>query len=532
MKFPRVWAAAVALLAMSSVSAQDAWSDDEIRSELAKKTPEQPQDVSPARLANVLVDAKLRMASCTRAGGKKDAEECKVAMAALRDVLRRPEPAVDDAARVSPVLKTAIDAQDAVDKLREKAKDAYDRGDRATAIAMDLPSYESMGFEITRANAKLWAERAQSQPAELKRAVRAAQAEADQLVRLALERRTCGADQACLGRTLLNGEIAKEVFDRHVKRATEANDRLSEAEFGLAAVREDPNIRETPLKNDIAFRKLLNDNPDVKSFFGGDAAGVSAGPGAADSTVAFRIVKDFKGSSRTRMSFIVTAPTNKDKSASFINSADAFKNLASVRVALQRTNKPFELLGLGPVNDFAVGLTAAQDSRSYYLVDANDPTMANKHERNFSAVGLGIRWALLFNPASDYKTLLLFGYDRQRSYVSDPSEVRCRPPSTTPALLNCYEGIWGEPVKTFSSVLGMEVRQHTPAFDVGLKLKHNRKTEKLDVEIPLYLTKLFDTNKEKTPYSAGISLSRSTGDKGLTWALFVSTPLQFSKPDR
>jgi hypothetical protein len=543
MSLPRVCAAVVALFALSAMAAEGRF-DKEIRdfNDQLKKRIEQSKDPVKKRWQTLQEEANKRLTRCKNLEKAQDNEEdddedktC-LELDALQSVLNPPAAKPGDLLPVQAVLKGAKDAQDTVDKWRAKAKDAYDQGDRATASALALPSNASMGFEGTVENAKRWVRHAQTQPRELKNAVSAAQKAADKLVEVVLARRKCkDADEECLTRNLVRGEVAKKIFDLQIARAEAAHLRLNDAELGLAVVKDNPRIDETALQKDFAFRKLLNDNPDVKSFFGGDAVGVSAGSDSADSTLSFRVVKDLDGSvlgRRSRLSLIFTAPTNKGSVTRFVDSADALKNLRAIKLGWQLTNAPFSLPGVGLLNDFAVGVGAGQDPHTYFLVDPADPNKAIEQKHKYSAVSLSIRWAFLINPTSeDYKTLLLLGLDRQRSYEDGDTETRC-PSSSAPGLVPCYQGAWGEPAKTFSSVLGMEVRQHMPAIDIGLKLKHNRKTHVLDVEVPIYLARLFNNDKEKSPFSAGITLSRSTGEKGLSWGLFVSTPLQFSKPDR
>lgn len=438
------------------------------------------------------------------------------------------------------VLKASAEAQDRVDKLRVKYKTAFERGDAGTAVAIGLPRYDDLGQGPDAVGvgeaARRWARSSQGEPAVLRKAISNAQQTADKLVELALARRECPiADNACVEPKVLDGLSALVDFERHVADADKADKRLSEAALGLEIIKSEPKISRTDLGRAVAFRQLLDANPDVKSFFGGDAVGFSAG--SADSTLSFRYVMDLDGAligRRNRVSLVFAAPTDKNGSARLVDSVDKLKNLTSVKLGWQLTNAPFELPGTGTLNDFALGLTAAQDSRSYYTTDAAAPTTATKVEKSYTALSLSARWAFLAHPESRWKTLMVLGHDGQRSFKNGDLETRCPvdPSTGAPGLVGCFTGSWGAPVRSYSRLMTLEVRQHMPAFDIGLKLKHDLKTDKLDTEIPIYLIRNIPDDAKKTPFSAGISLSRSSGDTGIKWGLFVSAPLSFGRPER
>lgn len=438
------------------------------------------------------------------------------------------------------VLKASAEAQDRVDKLRVKHQTAFERGDAGTAAAISLPGYDNLGRGADGVavgeTARQWARRAQEHPNALRQHISKAQRMADRLVDVALARRECpGQDNTCVERRVLDGLAALVDFEQHVADADRIDKQLSEAGLGLDIIKAQPGITHTDLGQAVAFRQLLQSNPDVKSFFGGDAVGFSAG--SADSTLSFRYVMDLDGAligRRNRVSLIFAAPTDKSGSARLVDSVDKLKNLTSVKLGWQLTNAPFELPGTGTLNDFALGLTAAQDSRSYYTTDAATPTTASQVEKSYTALSLSVRWAFLANPASHWKTLMVFGHDSQRSFKNGDSETRCPvdPSTAAPGLVSCFTGSWGAPVRSYSRLATLELRQHMPAFDLGLKLKHDLKTDQLDAEIPIYLIRTIPDDAKTTPFSAGISLSRSSGDASIKWGLFVSAPLSFGKPQK
>jgi hypothetical protein len=472
---------------------------------------------------------------------KPPSRDCARALASLVELQKavaiQKDTELDDGA----ISELAAGAQVKLDKLRLKAKDALERGDSGTATAIDLPAYDDLGSGAgkakVQARARIWARDAQSKPRELRQAIALAQDEADELVDMALDRRECGRDdRACIDRQVARGQVAQSALELQLAKAEAADKALSEAKLGLQSLKAKPRSEDQDLKTDVAFRALLDSNPDVKSFFGGGAVGFSAG--AADSTVTLRYAIDQDGSwlgRRNRLSLIFTAPTNKDGVTNFVSSgADALRNLTSAKLAWQLTNAPFVLPGTGTLNDFAVGLSVAQDTRKYYVLDPTNPTKPNETSNSFTVPGLSIKWAFLANPTKAWKTLLVFGHDTQRGYKNGVSETRCPtdPAATAPALVSCYTGVWGAPTRQTTQLVGLELRQHMPAFDLGLKVKQNLKNDKVDAEIPIYLIRNIPDQAEKTPFTAGVSLSRSTGDKGVKWGLFVSAPLSFGKPDR
>lgn len=445
------------------------------------------------------------------------------------------------------VLQAAAQAQDKVDKLRSQFKSAYDRGDGSTAAALSTGPYERLGSGADQSAvgqaARAWADEARQLPGQIRQALSQAQAEADRLVEAALAFKACEDidGTACAdtrATALLDGVIAKTAFDEHHRVAGEKDKALSTATFGLEVIKSQPDIDPQNLPAALAFRRLLDSNADVQSYFGSDAVGVTAG--AADANLSFRYVMNLDGKTllnrRSRLSLIFSAPTNKDKSGvtRFIDSADALKNLASVKLAWQLTNAPFKLPAIGTLNDFGIAVAAAQDSRSHYTVDSSTPTLATEVKKNYTAVSLGLRWVFLMNPESDYKTLLVLGHDSQRSFKSGDVQTRCPtdPATATAGLVGCYTGTWGAPVRSTSRVVGIELRQHMPAFDIGLKLKQNLGNDKIDAELPLYLLRTHDGSAKKNPFSAGVVLSRSSGEPGLKWGLFVSLPLAFVRPER
>ncbi len=505
-------------------------------------------DGTRARLQLLLEAAVARLTGClpkhkqgepsVNEGEERD--RCEFASPALKVVLSQLDPKPGDPPPDAVMLLAATKAQDQVDKLRVKAKDAYDRGDRATAIAIELPEYSSLGAGADRAavekNVREWARLGRENPRKLKQAVGAAQRVADRLVSAALELRMCDPqERACADRPLVIGLVANAIFVQYVKRANDMDEQLSAADLGLSEVKKRPRIGNEELKDAVAFRKLLESNPDVNSFFGAEAVGFRVSTIA--STVSLRYVHDSDGNvlgRRNRFSLIFSAPTNKDGVARFVDSADALNNLAQVKAVWQLTNAPFKLPGIGTLNDFALGITAAQDVRSYFVEDAANPIKPTEFKKSFVVPSVGIRWAFLANPTSDYKTLLLLSYDAQRRFKNGVEETRCPrdPSSTTAGLARCFTGSWGEPVRVFSRLLGFELRQHMPVFDIGLKVKQDLASDKVDVEIPLYLIRSTSNASTTAPFAAGISVSRSKGDAAPRWALFVSAPLSFSKPDR
>lgn len=438
------------------------------------------------------------------------------------------------------VLKAAAESQDRVDKLREKDKTKFERGDAGTAAAIGLPAYDDPSQSADRGavseQARRWARAAQQRPRDLSRSISKAQDKANALVEIGLARRECESkDSACVERLVLQGLSELFDFEQHVAEADLADKQLSEAALGLDIVKAQPGISRKALGEAVAFRQLLQANPDVKSFFGGDAVGFSAG--SADSTLSLRYVMDLDGAvigRRNRLSLIFTAPTDKSGSARLVDSVDKLKNLTSVKLGWQLTNAPFQLPGTGTLNDFALGLSAAQDSRSYYTADAATPTTASKVDKSHTALSLSVRWAFLAHPESRWKTLMVFGHDSQRSFKNGDEETRCPvdPATSAPGLVGCFTGSWGAPVRSYSRLATLELRQHMPAFDIGLKLKHDLKTDKVDAEIPIYLIRNIPDDAKTTPFSAGVSLSRSSGDAGVKWGVFVSTPLSFGKPGR
>jgi hypothetical protein len=441
------------------------------------------------------------------------------------------------------MLKAARDAQAKVDKLRAKFESAYERGDAGTSVAIDLNDYSRVGSGADRATVsaevRRWAQEAERLPRTFRRSLSSAQAEADKLVKAALSYLDCEEPDRyqCRQEPLVTGLIAKLAFDQQHGAAEKADADLSTAAYGLAVIKQQPDIRPEHLPAAVAFRKLLDSNPDVASYFGGDAVGITAG--AKDSNLSFRYVWEGDGKwlgRLNRSSLVFSAPTNKDKSGvtRFADSTDALQNLASVKYGFQLTNMPFRLPLTGTLNDFGVSLAAAQDSRSYYLSDSATPLQVTEIKKSYVVLSLGVKWVFLANPTSDYKTLLVFGHDTQRSHKNSDVQTRCPvdPAATTAALVGCYTGSWGAPTRTYSRLVSLEIRQHMPAFDIGLRIKQNLSNDKIDAEVPFYLFRTNDGSAKKNPFAAGIVLSRSSGEAGLKWGVFVSAPLQFLRPDR
>ncbi|MBL8348516.1 MAG: hypothetical protein JNN03_24025 [Rubrivivax sp.] len=465
---------------------------------------------------------------------------CSQAVEQLRKLFKAVSEQQDSPDDEGSVMKAAAEAQNEVDKRRAKAKDAFDRGDAGTAAAVSLRDFYLLGSGPDNASvvarARKWANAAETKPRELRRAVTAAQAEADRLVALAVERRKCSPPfEPCVEKLLAGGLVAKAALELQLKIADEADEALSLAKRGLESLLANPASNLARLDSDVAFRALLESNPDVKSFFGGGAAGFSAG--VAGSNVSFRYVIDQSGSwigRRNRLTLIFSAPTNNNGVTNFASTVDGLQNLNTVKLGWQLTNAPFEFPGTGTLNDFAVGLSAGQKSINYLLVDGTTPTKAASNKKSVVTLELGVSWAFLANPKSKWKTLTVLGHSTQRGYKSADAETRCPvdPATTTAGLATCYTGSWGEPTRSTDRLISLEVRQHMPAFDLGLKIKQNLKNDKVDAEVPIYLIRNIPDQAEKTPFTAGISLGRSTGDKGLRWGLFVTAPLSFGKPER
>lgn len=505
-------------------------------------------DDRPATLAGMAEAAQARHDDCESAKAAVLAEKSAQSIArrqlreaALNQAQLVVTMALSHKATKDVLTKAAAEAQTVVDGLRKKAAKVYDIADPATANAVGLP-YGKLGpvndkaeAEDVHKSALVWGRSALDAPAEVRSAVRAAQQAANRLVEEALAMNQCPADDAaCVATHAAAAKAAQVALDDRKTAAERLYKDLETAGFGLAALESNHQFNAKLLRQQVDFRRVLDTNPDVKSYFGGDAIELSAGNAEGNSSIRWTIpLKSVSDSFRAyRLSLIGTTPTGDGQRTELWNSADKLTGKTRLDVVFQNTNPAFHLGSRNYVNDLAFGVSVARSEHSY-LLPTDKPTELKPVDQTYSDYGLGVKWAFL-QTFEKRKGLLILSLNRQWAHTASEEEasIRCPidPQATVAGLATCTQGILGAPTRKATWLWGLDYR-YSGKFDIGLNLKRSN-DHKTSVDVPIYLVRNKDDEENGMPFSGGISLGWKTGASGLRWGVFVSAPLSFSKPPR
>lgn len=468
-------------------------------------------------------------------------------------------------AAVDDLLKTASEVQQKLDDLRAKTAKVYDVADPATAVAIKLPAYGSLGKqgdpdrdEVVKA-AHRAGEAAQNLPGRVKQEVLQAQRAANHLVDHARKLRAClppttavAADEAqyqsCLQLHWGAAQLALAGYNQHTKEATQSWADLELAGRQLAVLDGHKDASWKELKGEVSLRKILDENPNVRSFFGTDAAGVSAG--SSGNVATFRYTLQNRRAQNdllrnTRLTLIGSTPLSDQGLTSVYNTADKLANKTKVSLALQSTRESAHLVkepdSLGHVlHDYAVGLSVTQDSRKYLVArtpDSDNPLGWADKKGSYYGAGLTADWVLLLDEKS--KTLVKLSFERQGA-MTDAATIKQCVFSTATSLIDtgkCIEGPNAAPSREWGNLLEFGLRRqfsllNDKPVNIGLSVKHSLKDHTTDVELPLYFNFAGTQDDPKNPITGGLVLNWSSGSPGLKWGFFVSTPLSFARPER
>lgn len=536
-------------------------------------------DDAPARLAELAAAAMARHAECAKARsrvthiegeiektrgllrraalqlsqcGALDEQACLAAelqddlkatrrLAGLPDVLEVRLAQAPQDADVEKLQKYAAGAQSSMDKLREKTRKVYDLSDEAQSKAVAanwgrLP--DKMVGDVT-ALMGTSPSAARQGPGAVHDAVRQAQFAVNRLLDETLELKKCPPlDADCRSRHFGAADKARAEADRQQAAATTLLDKWIATEAVFAALDteaadETGQVDVLDLQRRMAFRKFLDANPDAKSYFGGDALGLSAGNANGSSTLRYTMGdKGLLG--RYRVTLIGSTPVDPNGRTSLYDNADKLANKTRLDVAVQSTRPAFKGGSILGISDIALGVAYTHTKYSYLVPGATSGKL-DAVDRFHDDFSLGGRWAFL-KDRGDAKDLLVVSLDRQRAFEFDPAspKIRCPidPTLNDPTQVVCTNKLLGEPKKKFNTLWGLSYRAHLKYMDVGLKLKFSSTERKTDYELPIYFIRNRDDEKNRFPFSGGISLSRQAGDAAVKWSVFVSTPLSFDRPAR
>lgn len=449
---------------------------------------------------------------------------------------------------IQSLVDAASTAQQGVDDLRTRLAKVYDKGDAGTAAALGL-DYSGLGPEAqkpeARQRAQGWAETARTAPGKARQAVSAAQDAADLLVRRALQLKACAADQgaSCARAWIEEAQQARQALQAHGDIAKRQLEDLDMARYSLAELKARPNSPPDVLADAVHFRRLLDRNPDVKSFFGGDTVGLSAGASGTSATV--RYTMDTPSPfGNSRFTFIASSPTVDGGLTTIYDTADKFEDKARLTVAFQTTRAGTRYETLNVIQDGAVGFTLARDERKYLVPGDQGPAQWAQKTRGYTDWGLGGRYVLMLNPATGTR-MLQVGYDVNRTREDGQSIRQCQyalgnyPDKEVAgktidvvSLGPCVEGPVGPPAKVYDRMVTLGFKQKFKKFDLGLSVKHSLIDHLTDVELPVYFIGNLDDKDNGQPLSGGLVARWSSSPKipGLRWGLFVSAPLDFKSP--
>lgn len=434
---------------------------------------------------------------------------------------------------IEALLLEAAQAQDAVDKLRAKAAKAYDQGDLATAAVLTTKPATTPGVKAAalQGSATEWTAQALTHPRQARREVAQAQTAADLWVRQSIELQACETAATpnpkqphCQQLQFEAASQAKLAFEQAKATAMATLKALDTAQYGLETRKLDPDASPQAINNAIELRKLLQSNPDVKSFFGADGIALSASAAGANAVIR-KTWGDNTLTGNNRFSFIASTPKSGSGLSGFVDEADQLKNKTSLALAWSRTRSETRLIS-NAIVDYSLGLTWARDERSY--LEATTPLSLVEHKATFDDWAVNSQLAALLPGQNN---LLLLNASKQRVRKDGPSATRCPvDPLLGPSLATCTTGPLGMPKRAYDTVFSLEYRSVFDNFGLGFKATHSRRDDKLTLDMPVYFIR--DQGHEKTPLTGGINLSWTKDGTGLKVGIFIAAPLGLSRPER
>ena len=426
---------------------------------------------------------------------------------------------------IKELLLKAAGAQAAVDKLRAKAAGAYDQGDAATAAVLATEPPQGKPDEALAASAKTWTKAALDHPRQARDQVRSTQTAADSLVKKSLELRACAAEDTVCQRLHFDAAAEASLSFEKARLAAKATlDALDTAQFGLESRKFDPNASVQAIANAIELRKLLQSNPDVKSFFGEDAIGLSATNAGTNATIRWTM-GNTQLLGKDRFSLIASTPKSDSGLSGFVNEADKLKNKTTLAAIWHRTRSENRLFG-NAIVDYSLGVTWARDERTYF--EASSPLKLVETKVAFNDWAVNSQFAALL-PGNN--NMLLMTLAKQRVREDGKAAIRCPvDPGLTAGLVTCTSGPLGPPTRAYNQLSSLELRSVFDKFGLGFKATHSREDNKLTLDMPVYLVR--DLDNAKAPLTGGINFSWTKDGTGLKVGVFISAPLTLEKPDR
>ncbi|MBN8487817.1 MAG: hypothetical protein J0M20_08860 [Burkholderiales bacterium] len=519
---------------------------------LAKADPSSP---TLAQLVQQSLDAQARCDKST-----SEAAAAEAALANARQTLRTVAQQLVAAASSSPgtsvstapgpqakVFVRAAEMDDQVVKLQAAADAAKATGNTAIDAALKVRIAPKASPVLTQ-RYDTWTTDARTLPQRLKtEEAPALQAAADSTRRLALE-----AHKSCLGKTgeacqttpaYAAAEASLKDYDTALAASTKTKDSLDTARFGLEALariapdkQEDPQIKwDKRLARDIEFRRLLNTDPDIKSFFAGDALGFSAAKVGTDATLRYTMNWGWD-TLVNRLTVLGTVPASAATTSTPLRSTDGLAGKAVLGLAYQRTSPGFLSEFPNLIYDVSVGAKVARAPLSYLLADANG--VYGEVHQSFVDPEAFVSVAGLFfsDDRPDHMMTLTYREQRVHGYknASDGVKLRClddpQRPSGKP--LDCITAGLGAPTLLPNRLLSLDMRFDFGKFALAPRLTRSFTARSTAVDLPLYFIRN-KADKTSTGFTGGVSLGWDSARAGINWGLFVSTPLSFSpsKPE-
>lgn len=407
------------------------------------------------------------------------------------------------------LIRCAAEAQDQVKELREDLDGLYAMVDRAAKKALTrrtegpqascplAPQTAPNGAEPLRAEVLVaCAVRVYEEANKVRGSLGDAQRAANEFVGAALQlKNSCAPDRDGRCTIMMDITRAKRHYEELVEHLSDGKKRHEQLrELALQLESRDASAR------DLRFARLMRDFPEAKSALGENAYFLSAG--TKDSEASLRLVKDFeRAGGVTRLTATVTTPLGDEDQVKLYDRADGLAGKTQLAIGLGS----LRLARLDRLFLFNGGVSAAREKR-FYLLEVGPPAeeTVTVHPMGFN---LSAAW---FNPEGRNQNTHVAKLSWQRTYKnkSDDEVTRCEVPAAGAAFAKCLQGVVGPPQRETSWVLSYQWRAKLSKGAMAPQIAYNTRSRVVDVEIPLYLVRSLEEDKEKgeRPFNAGISL--------------------------
>jgi hypothetical protein len=420
----------------------------------------------------------------------------------------------------------AKDMQAKVEKLKESAKQAFKLSDKA--ISKSMTAYGAVDDHGRQAALMANATNSFEEAVRTQRASEGVQTLSNQFMSDVLAVGRCPASEpACDALRPERLSRAKALDAEIRRRAAESEGALTNVKLAAFKVEAD-SLRNASAEERLAalrFLQLVDNNPDVRSLFGGEAVRFSAGK--KGSSAAIRIDLDrIVDNPGKDASLIITAPVGSDSSSAIYSSEDGITSGIKATLAYRFTPRLFKSdRVLDRLFQFGVQATVGYSAHSY---------------RSPEDIGVGIKshstpWSLggqliYANAKSTWLHQLGVDYSAERRFADGVDKTtRCPAVPVGQLSVRCVNAYFESPKDHKGWEFNYTLRFKLGEIALAPSLTYESRTRVKTLAVPVYLI----GDVEKKALSAGVGFGHSSAGRDGIKAkseirVFVSSPFSLA----